>query len=438
MVEEIARLNGEPAWLLDRRLAAWEAFGQMDLPSQKEEAWRRTNLTGLDLAGFVPYHPETPATDGLERLPAALRRVREGWGLEGAEAPAGLAEAAMLQHNSSVVARRESPRLASRGVIFADLHEAARRYPDLLARHLLVDGAEMTHKLTALHGVLMSGGAFLYVPAGVKVTEPLEAVSFYDAPRFGAFNHTLVVAEAGAEVTLVERFLSPEAAEQALHSGMVEVWAGEGARVTYVGLQRWGSRVFSFSARRAHVAAGARVDWVTGEFGGALTRVDQECRLEGHGAGSDSITVYFGGGRQHMDIGVGMVHQAPGTRSEILARGAVGGQARAVYRGLGHIMRGARQAVTSQRNQSIMLSEASRSDAIPSLLIDEDEVQAGHAVAAGRVDAEQIFYLQSRGIPEAEAQRMIVTGFFQPLVDRVPLGTVRQELLSLIEEKMKP
>lgn len=428
-VASLSRRLGEPAWLTERRLEAWDIFERLPMPSNKEEAWRRTPLRDLRLEEYTTYREERPVTryeDLPDRLCPALSAIEN---LE-------RSGAAVLQYNSSVVFRTISEHLAGRGVVFTDLHTAAREYPDLFRRHFMTTAvAPGENKFTALHAALWSGGAFLYVPKGVYVPEPLQFAHWSDYPGLSVFHHTLIVAEEGARVALLERLESVDG-QPVLQAGVVEVFAAPGSRVTYAALQRWGDQVRSFAVRRARVGAGAVVDWVAGEFGGAVARVDQESLLEGEGAQSHGITLFFAGSGQHLEIGAGAVHGAPRTSSEILVRGVLAGEGRAAFRGLGRIRRGAHGSRMSQREQSLLLGGRCRADAVPALLIDDNDVQAGHAATAGPVDREQMFYLMSRGIPEEEARRMIIHGFFQPLFERIPPGSLRREFAALIDAKI--
>lgn len=418
LIETISRNKGEPEWVRQKRLHAWQTYLETPLPSAGDEAWRRTSLAGLDLEGFVAYHQpggDTPAVAGE------------------ADGSAGL----LVQRDSAVVHRRLEPDLAARGLVFTDLETAAREHPEVFRRHFMTELVPVGEsKFTALHAALWSGGAFLYVPDGVEVAAPLRYAVEAVQPHLGLFNHVLIIAGAGSRVTLLETAASADPYHRALHCGVVEVVAGPGARVRFGNVQRWGGDVHSFTVRRAALAAGAAMEWFGGEFGGRLARAETLTLHQGEGARSRAVVAYFGAGRQHLDVGAGAIHVAPNTESEIVARGVVGGEARAVYRGLGHIHKGARRARMRQSQRALLLSREARSDAIPSLLIDEKDVQAGHAAAAGPVDREMVFYLMSRGIPEAKARRMLVHGFLQPLLDELPLPDLHQALTAEVDGKL--
>lgn len=429
-VERLAA--AEPEWLRTRRLTAWDLYESTPLPGPKDEAWRRTDLKSLDLDSVKLPRSHGGVKDPAT-LPEFLRRV-----VSAGKAPGSV----LLQWDGSTIYSRLAPALAARGVIFTDIQTAAREHGDLLQKYLLTDCVKPGEsKFTALHAAVLSGGVFLYVPRGVTITEPLEFALWAEQPGTGVFNHTLVVAEEGASITLVERWGSANPnGEPPLHSGIVEVFAGPGAQVRFGGVQNWAGNLNSFTVRRALVERDARVDWTLGEFGGALTRAEVTSQVTGQGADSNVFLVFFGSGEQHLDVQTGMVHKsgAGHSTSDIQARGVLTDNARAVYRGLGEIQPGAKACKTFQREQTLVLSENARADAIPSLIIDEFDVeQAGHAATTGQVDREQLFYLMSRGIPRKEALKLIVTGFFAPLIDRLPVESLKADLQELIERRME-
>jgi len=426
-VERLAA--GEPEWLQSLRIAAWERYESTSLPDPKDEAWRRTDLSRLDLDTLRPTEPRSVVADPAA-LPETLRLV-----VTGDKPPATVS----LQWDGSLVYRRMDPGLAAQGVVFTDLQTAAREHGDLLKKYLFTAVRADESKFTALHAALLSGGVFLYVPKGVVVEEPIEFALYGEQPGAGLFNHTLVVAETGAAVTLVERWSSAAAGERGLQSGVVEIIARPGSQVRFGSIQNFATSLDSFTVRRAVVERDARVDWTLGEFGGSLTRAELTSLVSGPGADSNIFMVFFGDGRQHLDVSAGMVHKAGAdhSTSDIQVRGVLNGKARSVYRGLGQIEAGARACKTFQRQQTLVLSEGARSDAIPGLIIDEYDVeQAGHAATVGQVDREQLFYLMSRGISKQEALKLIVDGFFQPVLQRIPVESLRAELPGLVQRKM--
>lgn len=438
VVEALSRRLGEPEWLLRKRLQAWQTFLDTPLPGPRDEAWRRTPLGGVRLEGFLAFaEPTGRQAPGEDGRPAA--NAADGGVASAADSGvAGRAEAGLLvQRDSLVVHRQLADEAADGGVVFTDLGTAAREHPELFQRHFMTELVPPGENcFTALHAALWSGGAFLLVPAGVEVTAPLRYDLLVERSGLGVFDHVLVLAGAGSRVTLVQSLASGAPGGPALHCGVVEVVAGEGAEVRFCSLQRWSAATDSFAVRRALVGRGARVDWVAGEFGGRLARAEVQSLLYGEGCRSRTTVAYFGSGTQHLDVGAGAVHAAPGTESGIVARGAVAGRARAVYRGLGHILRGARGARMDQRQRALLLGPQARADSIPSLLIEENDVEAGHGAAAAPVDGDQLFYLMSRGLPAAAARRLLVRGFFQPLLAGLDLPALRPLLDRELEERL--
>lgn len=414
-----------PEWLRHLRSRAWELYLETPLPGPRDEAWRRTSLAAVDLDALLTAAPEDgPAPD----------QARPDWAPEAGGAAGrltlpipGTAEAAL------------APEAAEQGVIFTDLLTAAREYPDLVRSYLGRLIPPEASKFAALNAAVWRHGLFGYVPAGVEVRLPLWSTVCCGAAA--AIHRTLLVAEPGSSVTCVETLISaPDdatgAGQAAFHCGVAEIFAGPGARVTFGTLQALGPGHLSFSFRSARTDRESRVVQFTGEFGGRLVRSETLSTLEGEGGTASATVAYFATGRQHIDVVAGSVHRAPRTESSIVARGAVGGEARAVYRGTGHIVRGAKGATMSQKQRALLLSPAARADAVPSLLIDDDDVAASHAAAAAPLDPEPLFYLMSRGIRPEEARRLLVHGFFAPLLGRVPVDAVRTGLEAILDRKL--
>lgn len=394
----------EPDWLRAWRGRASEAFERLPVPYLD-----RTDLRQFPVDGFAPP---------LQRPAAVLR---------------GLDAAA-----------------AGKGVIFAELEAAAREYPELVQRHLFSQIAPEQGKFEALHAAAWTGGCLLYVPAHVEVEGTLEVV--YRVPAEGSpfCPHTLLVLERGASASVVQQLESEQdpgggadgsgAADgsrpQALVVGMVEAVVADGARLRFADLQNLATDACSYVGRKGTLARDAELRWIVGELGGRLSRSYTSSVLRGQGGNAESLLVFFASGRQHLDMTLEMVHHGAHTNGEMVARGALKDQARTVFRGVSDIKSGAKQSNSQQRENTLHLSDGVRSDAIPSLYIDEFELAAGHAATVGRVDETQLFYLKSRGLPEKEALRLIVHGFFAPLLAAVPLEGVREALVSLIEGKL--
>lgn len=411
-IKALSQAAGDTPFLAQSRSAAFARFEALPLPSRTEEAWRRTDISGLSFAGLIPY--AAPSAE----LPARIA------GLAGGNA--------LVQHNSAVVARRLDDFVAAQGVIFTDLVTAAREFPQLVEPVLGKGTPE--DKFTALNAATVTGGTFVYVPSFVEVTVPLQTVVFADRADLALATQTVIVAEPGARVTFIETF----AGKPGLHTHVAAIHAKDGSQVRYTCLQDFEEEnTKSFVIRSAFTGNDASVDFNLAEFGGSLVRAENTTYLDGNGSSNKAIVLLFGDGKQHIDIGQVALHKGDHTTSGINHRSVLAGSCRVIYRANGHILDGSKSSSAYQKSNSLILSDEARADAIPALMIDETDVAgAGHAATAGQIDKEQLFYLQSRGIPEKKATRMIVEGFLAPILAEIPAEAVRNEIIRLVDRKM--
>ncbi len=422
--EALARLPAGPGFVEALRKQAFTEHLALPIPSQETEEWRYTDLSDLDLS-FAPFAEGVPAEnlDGVdEQILRAAGRVGERAGLQ-------------IQHNSQVAVSHLDPDLAAAGVVFADLDRAAEEHPDLVEPHLhaLVPTSRST--FTALHGAFRTGGTFLYVPDGVVVRHPIQTLTWLDADGAAIFPHTLVVVGEDAEVTFIDRYASRDLG-RALSDAVVEIHAGPAARVRYVSIQEWGVGVTHLGVQRTRLSRDADLRSVAVGFGASLARVESESALAEPGASSEMLGIFFADGTQHFDHRTEQDHQAPSCHSDLLYKGALRDESRAVYSGWVHVRPGAQKTDAMQTSRNIVLSDRAKADAIPNLEIEANDVRCGHAASVGPVDEETLFYLESRGIPRAEAERLIVTGFFQEVLDRIPLAEVRDGVAQAIEREL--
>lgn len=328
------------------------------------------------------------------------------------------------------------PELKDAGVILLPLGEAATRYPDLVREHLGHQIPAEASKLEATNRAAMAG-CLLVVPEGVTSSAPVEIVyQLSDAPGAQLHPRTVIALGRTAEVNVIQRCHGGTASDQALVTAVVEADIADGAQLRFVDLQNWGAGVRAFTSRQAELGRDSRIQWLMGELGGAVLRAGTTTILRGIGGEAQSLMVFFASGRQHMDLMTSLVHHGPRTNGLMLAKGVLSGHARTVYRGISDIKRGAKDSNSQQKEQSLHLTDGVRSDAIPALYIDENELQAGHAATTGKVDPEHLFYLRSRGLPLREAERLIVQGFFAPLLERIPMEDVRREITALVDAKI--
>lgn len=414
--------RSEPKWLTEFRRAAWQQFIESPLPSPKEEEWMRTDIRMFRLEKFGL--PAEPSAEQLAEVPAGL--LTEGVDLGG--------QFATL--DSHVARASLDPQLARQGVLFGSLEALAAEHPEIVRRSLYkaVDGK--ADKFARLQAAAWQGGTLLYVPRGVCVEQPLHIINTLSAGSTD-LSRTLVVLEDDAEATLLAETASVGEPGQALHCGAIELVVGSHARLRYVNLQNWSNQVWHFAHQKALVGADASLQWTIAALGSRLAKVNQHVGLVGEGANCQVNGVVFAEGKQHLSYNTLQHHVAPQCRSDLLYKGALQDASRLVWRGMIKVDQNAQKTDGYQRNDNLMLSEASRSDSIPGLEIEADDVRCTHGSTAGRVDEEQIFYARCRGLTRKEAVRLIVTGFFQQVFDRITIESVRNALGGAIRRRVR-
>ncbi len=380
----------DPGWLLDARRRAAAVDERTPLPR-----WDRTDVAGLDPAAFAP-------------------EVRGS------------------------VAVHLPPEAAGKGIVCGSLREAAAREPDLVRHHLgrivPAEAGKFEARNLAAHD-----GCLLVVPERVALRAPIEIVYHLPQGGGGQFHPRTVVALGTlAEVNVVQRLEGgpPAGGPATLVTEVVEADLADGAQLRFVELQAWGEGVRCFANRRAELGRDARVHWLAGELGGGLSRAGTTTVLRGDGSEARSLLVFFASGAQHMDLLATLQHWGARTDGLMLAKGVLRDRARAIYRGTSDIRHAAKGSNSQQKENVLHLSPGVRSDAIPALYIDESELQAGHAATTGKLDPEQLFYMHARGVPQREAERLIIHGFFAPIVEGIPLADARDALADLVDRKL--
>jgi Fe-S cluster assembly protein SufD len=325
--------------------------------------------------------------------------------------------------------------LEAQGVIFCDLDEAAAKHEDLVAPHLHGLVPTGRTKFTALHGAFRTGGTFLYVPPGVTVALPLQTVTYLDEENAAVFPHTLIVAGDDSEITFIDRYTGPDLG-RALSVAVAEIVVGRAARVRYSSIQEWGAGVTHLGVQRARIGRDADFRSLAIGFGASLARAEAESILAEPGGSSEMLGIYFADEDQHFDHRSEQDHAAPNCTSDLLYKGALRDRSRGVYSGWVHVRPHAQKTNAMQTNRNIILSDSAFARSIPNLEIEADDVRCGHAASVGPVEEEQLFYLMSRGIPRAEAERLIVFGFFNEVLERIMLDEVRRSAADAIETEL--
>jgi Fe-S cluster assembly protein SufD len=403
-----------PAWATELRSSAEDSLTTLPPLTGQEEEWRFTPPNDLALDGAEPDAPGSvstpvPATGG-ERA-ARLEFV------DGAPTAA-------------------SPGELPAGVIVAELSEALASHEDLVRERLygLVGTGD---RPGALNAARWEAGTFVYVPRGVEVTLPVEATLRATGAAGRVFGRTLVVVEEGAKATVIDRLTSPDLPGTVQTSSVVELYVAQGAELEHVSVIEWGAGVRHHGILRAQAGRDARVRSVVVTLGGDIVRVEPTMVVAGPGADARALGLYFAGGDQHFEHRVVARHEAPQAYSNLLYKGAIQDTAHTVFFGNLVVPPGAPGTDAYQTNRNLVLNEGARADTIPFLEIETAEVKCSHAGAVGRVDDEHLFYLQSRGVPTAEAKRLIVMGFMQEVLEQVELPELRAELEAAVAEKLR-
>lgn len=380
----------------DARKTAWERYESLPSPVRTDEEWRRTDPK------LLPALPTDPQ--------GQQGSLKAGW-----ETP--------------------SPELIRSGVILTNLGTAAKQFPELLDRYLFQTGEpEGLKKFSALHQAVAREGLFCHAPDGVKATLPLRAwIEAGSGPM--VFPHLLVVVGENAELTLVDERRSA-GQEPVFSNEMAEIFIGAGGTLRYVHIQRWNSAATELFAQRAILGKEAQFLNITVGLGGKLSKANVETVLTGAGARADLLGIFFGSDKQHLDFHTLQDHQAPNTFSDLLYKSALAGQAESVYTGLIRIASQAQKSDAYQANRNLLLSQGAKADSIPMLEIEANDVRCTHGVAVGPVDEEQAFYLMSRGLSAMESERLIVEGFFEQILKRIPVGDLREQLAEEITARL--
>jgi Fe-S cluster assembly protein SufD len=424
-VEALSAAKNEPQWLLESRLAAWELYTETPMPPLTQEEWRRTDYTSVkwEQAGIIM--PTQNAA--LDVIPAENRAPLIG------DRQGGLIAAVdgKIVHNELDAAIRDQ------GVIFTDLDTAVREHGDLVRKHLFTKAVLPGEgKFASLNAALWTHGVFLYVPRGKVVEVPLHSV-FYNTQAGMTLGHVLVVVEEGAQVTFLHEYLSAnDVTEHAAYIGATELLVGDRANVKYVSLQDWGRNVYDIRHERARVGNSGQLDWIIGTMGSKLTKDFTEIELDGEGSWGRMSGLFFCDTNQLFDHDTQQNHNAPHTTSDLLFKGALKDESRSVWQGMIKVKPNAQKTDGFQANRNLSLSKDARADSIPGLEIEANDVRCTHAATIGKLEEEPIFYLMSRGMTRADAERLIVVGFFDPIMERIPFAEVRERLGRHIEDKL--
>ncbi len=404
----------EPEWLRQSRQTAWEIFEATPWPNYTEETWRRTRLTGFNLDNFHFQAKPAAGVSSRNQLPRALASNLSKIDSAGA----------LVFQDGSLIYADLDPALAASGVIFTDLRTALTEHAELVRAYLGAQVQAADNKFTALHYALWQNGTFLYVPRHVAAEKPFQVIVNLSAGK-AAFHHSLIIGDENSELTIAEDYLG---AERGMNDAVVEVYPLAGSRVHYLHLQNLHPSAWNFATMRASAQRDALYRHLQASWGSRLSKVWIDLNMEDRGSHGELLGLYFPQGRQHIDHHTNQNHKRPQGTSDLLFKGALDDASRSVYQGIINVWPHAQKTNAYQKNDNLILSDQARADSIPGLEIQADDVRCTHGATSAKVQDEYVFYLMARGLSRNTAKRMIVSGFFEEVLNRVPVPGVRNKL----------
>jgi Fe-S cluster assembly protein SufB len=429
IVRQISGIKNEPQWMLDFRLNALEIFFSRPMPQWGAD---------VDQIDFQDIYYYMKASDRPEKswddVPEDIRKTYDRLGIPEAEKQylAGV----KAQYDSEVVYGSLQEDLEKQGVLFTDTDSALREYPEIFREYFGTIIPSADNKFAALNSAVWSGGSFIYVPPGVHIEFPLQAYFRINSENMGQFERTLIIIDEGASAHYVEGCTAPSWTAESLHSAVVEIVVKRNGRFRYTTIQNWANNVYNLVTKRAMAYGDSLMEWVDGNLGSKITMKYPSIYLMEPGARGETLSIAFANSGQHQDAGAKMVHCAPNTSSRVVSKSISKGGGRAGYRGLAKVVKGAHNCKSSVVCDALILDPESRSDTYPYIEVEEDDVTMEHEASVSKIAEEQLFYLMSRGLTEAEASAMIVTGFIEPLVKELPMEYA-VEMNKLIELQME-
>ncbi len=414
LIREISREKNEPDWMLEFRLKALERYLQKPLP-----VWG-ADIEDLDVENIVHYiKPNVDMQHSWDEVPDDIKNTFERLGIPQAERESLAGVGA--QYDSEVVYHKVSEELKKQGVIYTDFETAVKEYPEIVKKHFMKLITIDYHKFSALHGAVWSGGSFVYVPKGVKVEMPLQSYFRLNAKGAGQFEHTLIIVEEDAYLHFIEGCSAPKYSVQNLHAGAVELFVGKNATLRYSTIENWSRNMYNLNTKKALVEENGRMEWVSGSFGSRVSMLYPTTILKGDYATTEFTGITFAAEGQQLDTGVKVIHAGSHTSSIMNSKSISKSGGYAYFRGLLDVKKNAKHVKAAAECESLMLDNISKSDTLPIIEINNNNVDIGHEAKIGRISDETIFYMMSRGIPEDEAKIMIVNGFVEPITKELPL-----------------
>ncbi len=415
IIREISKIKKEPEWMLEKRLTGYRVFKSKPMPK-----WG-ADLSGIDFEDVYYYLKPTgkPKADTWEKVPDDIKKTFDKLGIP--EAERKFFAGAEIQYDSEVVYGKIREDLERQGVIFTDMDNAVKKYPELVKKYFGMMIPPSDNKFAALNTAVWSGGSFIYVPKGVKVAMPLQAYFRINAEKAGQFERTLIIADEDADVTYIEGCTAPIYMSSSLHAAVVELVAHKNAHIRYVTIQNWSKNVYNLVTQRAFAYENACVEWIDGNIGSRVNMKYPSVYLKEQGAKGEVLSIAIAGDGQTQDSGGKIYHLAPNTTSKIISKSVSKGTGVASYRGLLYISRDAANVKSAVRCDALLLDEKAKTNTYPYMQVYRDDAHISHEAAVGKIGEEELFYLMSRGMSEEDAVATIVLGFIDSLAKVLPL-----------------
>ncbi len=416
LIRDISRRKNEPEWMLDFRLKCLEMYHQIDAPS-----WG-PDLSGLDIAHISNYvQPDSKMVSSWEEVPVEIRQSFEDLGIPEAERE-GLAGVG-AQYDSELVYHNIKQATAKTGVVYLGIEEALNhpKYAEVFKEHFMQLVPPSDHKFAALHGALWSGGSFVYVPKNTSVEFPLQSYYRFNAPGAGQFEHTLIILDEGADLHFIEGCSAPRYNVANLHAGCVEIFVGKSAHIKYSTVESWSKNMYNLNTKRAIVAEGGKIEWVSGSFGSRVSILYPMGILNGRGAGMEYTGVSLAGSDQDLDTGAKVVISAPDCYALLNSKSIAKNGGKNTFRSLVKVLKNANNSRVFMDCKSLICDSQSRTDTIPVFDIRAKNADVAHEASVGKISEEQINYLRTRGLSEDAAKSLIVQGFTANITKELPV-----------------
>ena len=430
-IKEISAIKGEPDWMLQNRLNAYKVFLKKPMPN-----WGGTEKLKTINFDEITYYvkPSENKAQSWDDVPETIKNTFDRLGIPEAEQKyfGGVG----IQYESEVVYHKLRKDLEEKGVVFIDTDSAVNEYPELVKKWFGKIVPAQDNKFAALNTAVWSGGSFVYIPKGVIVDIPLQAYFRINAKNMGQFERTLIIAEPGSRVHYIEGCTAPVYSTHSLHTAVVEVVGLKDSYIRYTTVQNWSRDVFNLVTKRAYAYDRATIEWVDGNLGSNLTMKYPSVYLLGEGSKADIMSIAYAGRGQHQDAGAKVLHLAKNTSSRIISKSISKFGGHSTYRGLLKVAKGATGVKSNVQCDALLLDDESRTDTYPYMEIDEEDATITHEATVGNIGEDELFYLQTRGIPANEALNLIVMGFLEPFTKQLPLDYA-VELNRLIEMEME-